>query len=80
MRKRVGDGGGVGERDGRRELVVDEVIGHEQRRDPRTFGAAGELGEVLRRRGVVRDQSEAELAVVGHGVTMPRRGTGRAQW
>ena len=39
--QRVGDRGRVRERDGRRELVVDEVVGHEERRVPERLGAGG---------------------------------------
>ena len=55
---------------GRRELVVDEVVGHEQRREPERLGLARQLGELLARARVVRDQSEAEPAIVAHGPAM----------
>ena len=45
--QRVGDRGGVRERDRRREIVVDEVVGHEERRVAERLGLAGLLGELL---------------------------------
>ena len=59
--QRVGDGGDVRERDGRREVVVDEVVGHEERRVAERLGLARLLGELLARAALGRDDTEAEL-------------------
>ena len=45
--QRVGDRRGVRERDRGREVVVDEVVGHEERRVAERLGLAGLLGELL---------------------------------
>ena len=47
--QRVGDRGDVRERDRRREIVVDEVVGHEERRVAERLGLAGLLGQLLAR-------------------------------
>ena len=82
--QRLGDGGGVHERDSRRELVIDEVIGHEQRRDPGAFGRRASSVKSFADAVSSAIKSEAELAVVGtasqcHGVVTARSVvTGRA--
>ncbi len=71
--ERVGHGGRVRKRNRGRQLMVDEVVRHEERRESRGFGAAGELGEILGRLRVAGDAAEAEAAILRHGARMPRR-------
>ena len=62
--QRVGDGGDVRERDRRREVVVDEVVGDEERRVAERLGLARLLGQLLARAALGGDDTEAESAIV----------------
>ena len=65
--QRVGDGRGVRERDRRREVVVDEVVGNEQRRVPERLDLAGELRELLARTTLADPDTETKW-LCSHGV------------
>ena len=62
--QRVGDRGDVRERDRRREVVVDEVVGHEERRVAERLGLARVLGQLLAGAALGRDDTETEFAIV----------------
>ena len=62
----VGDRSRVRERNRRREVVVDEVIGHEHRRVPERFNLACEVGELPARPSLAATDTKPESAVV-HG-------------
>ena len=56
----VGYGGDVRQRDRRREVVVDEVVGHEERRVAERLGLARPLRELLARAALGRDDPESK--------------------
>ena len=65
--QRVGDGRDVRERDRGREIVVDEVIGHEERRVAERLGLARLLGELPPRAALGRDDTESKRTIHGSG-------------
>ena len=62
----------VRERDGRREVVLDEMVGDEERRVAECLGLACELGELLTRPTLAAGDAEAKSAIV-HRATLQLR-------
>ncbi len=67
--QRVGNRGGMRQRDHRRKVVVDEVVGHEEGRVPERLGLARERGEVLARPTFAAGDAETKSAIV-HRATL----------
>ena len=61
--QRVGDRGDVRKSDRRREVVIDEVVRHEQRGEAERLGLARLLGELLAGTTLGDDDTESELAI-----------------
>ncbi len=73
--QRLGHRGRVRERNGGCEVVLDEVVGDEQRRVAERLDLARELGELLARAALAAGHTETKSAIVHPAtLTSPRRG------